>query len=652
MIRKKREAEAGPKRKVLSPVILVLTAVVLGLALRLFLIWAGKINSDEAIVGLMGMEILKGKHFAFYWGQPYMGSLEAYGAALLFLLFGISIFSLKMVPFLFFLVAACFNYLFVKRLFGREIGLISLGLLFFSPAAFTIWTISPRGGYMEVLAFGSAALYLAAVIWERPDRGEWGYYLLLGLISGIGFWTHYLFVFYLIPLGLLVILPGLLKKDTLKRSAALAFGFLVGVSPVIVYNLRHSMASMDVLHAAATVDLQTNFSNLFGQQVMAILGVNKVGRSKGPLWAPLSWTVLIIYIISTLYYLLAVWRGRQDPKGKSLNLLALPPAILVVILILSVGTGYGKFNTQRYLLPSYPIFILFLSMLIRDVHRRWRWPAAGLLVLVLTTNVFSNWEFEKNFYLSYSRNFMEDMDRILQYCRDKDVRTAYSNHWNSYTLTFLSRQELVVGDVEGLRYEPFERLVAESPHPAIIWDRHRKEVASTLKAIGYRFGMGRIGGYTVFANPRLPAEIDPSPDWREAWIQDTGGGVFDQFHGKGVISPTPSRQGMSVTFSLSEKLSIGGILLSPGDQRSFYPRSFQVSTSSDGLNWDPVKTVDHYSGGIYHRERLRFEPNGMVSILFPPREAHLVKVTLKKRGSDHPWAVGKAWISAISPADD
>ena len=647
-----RSTDTGQKSAGLTLVVLVFLAVALGLALRLYLMEAGKINSDEAIVGLMGMEILKGKHFAFYWGQPYMGSLEAYGAALFFLLFGISIFSLKMVPFLFFLIAALFNYLFVKRLFGKEVGLISLGLLFFSPAAFTIWTISPRGGYMEVLAFGSAALYLSAVIWERPDRGEWGYYLLLGLISGIGFWTHYLFVFYLIPLGLLVILPGLLKKDTLKRSAALALGFLVGASPMIIYNLRHSLASMDVIYAAATVDLDVNFSNIFGQQVKAILGVNKVGRSKGPLWPPLSWTVLTIYIISAFYYLLTAWRNRRDPQGKNLNLLALAPAILVVILILSVGTGYGKFNTQRYLLPAYPIFILFLSMLIREVYRRWRWPAAVIMVLVLTTNIFSNWEFENRFYLSYSRDFMGDMHRILQYCRDKDVRTAYSNHWNSYTLTFLSQQELVVGDVEGLRYEPFERLVAESPHPAIIWDRHRKEVASTLKAIGYRFGIGRIGGYTVFANPRLPAEIDPVPDWREAWIQDTAGGDFTPFQGKGVISPTPSERGMSVTFSLSEKLRIGGVLLSPGNQRSFYPRSFQVSTSSDGLMWDPVKTVDHYSGGIYHRERLRFEPNGMVSILFPPRKAHLVKVTIKKGAKDLPWAVGKAWIGAVSRAGD
>ncbi len=45
---------------------------------------------DEAVTGEMALHILKGEPQLFFWGQPYMGALEAYLSAFLFYLFGSS----------------------------------------------------------------------------------------------------------------------------------------------------------------------------------------------------------------------------------------------------------------------------------------------------------------------------------------------------------------------------------------------------------------------------------------------------------------------------------------------------------------------------------------------------------------------------------
>ena len=58
-----------------------------GLALRLAVIASplGEIDGDEAVVGLMARHIaFLGELPVFYWGQPYLGSLEAFTAAPLF----------------------------------------------------------------------------------------------------------------------------------------------------------------------------------------------------------------------------------------------------------------------------------------------------------------------------------------------------------------------------------------------------------------------------------------------------------------------------------------------------------------------------------------------------------------------------------------
>ena len=76
------------KKSQLIGAIFVLAAV-----LRLVLIFSygDSLNGDEAVVGLMAKHIGEGTNVpVFYYGQPYMGSMEAMLAALLFALGGIS----------------------------------------------------------------------------------------------------------------------------------------------------------------------------------------------------------------------------------------------------------------------------------------------------------------------------------------------------------------------------------------------------------------------------------------------------------------------------------------------------------------------------------------------------------------------------------
>src|SRR2546427_2321359 len=76
-------------------------ALLVGMALRLAVIVSplGEIDADEAVVGLMARHIaFLGDRPVFYYGQPYLGSLEAFSAAPLFGVFNSSTPLLKLVP--------------------------------------------------------------------------------------------------------------------------------------------------------------------------------------------------------------------------------------------------------------------------------------------------------------------------------------------------------------------------------------------------------------------------------------------------------------------------------------------------------------------------------------------------------------------------
>ena len=103
--------------------------VALAMLLRIVLTALGwpVTNSDESTMGLMAVHIASFKDFPlFFWGQNYMGAFEAYLAAVLFHVFGISVFTLRLVTmleFAIFLVSmygAC-NTVFAKRRISHDV---------------------------------------------------------------------------------------------------------------------------------------------------------------------------------------------------------------------------------------------------------------------------------------------------------------------------------------------------------------------------------------------------------------------------------------------------------------------------------------------------------------------------------------------------
>src|SRR5437763_10467140 len=100
--------------------------LLVGLAFRLAIIASplGEFDGDEAVVGLMARHIaFLGERPVFYWGQPYLGSLEAFTAAPLFRIFNSSTWLLKLVPTAYSLGFVWLSALLARQVFGEGVGL-------------------------------------------------------------------------------------------------------------------------------------------------------------------------------------------------------------------------------------------------------------------------------------------------------------------------------------------------------------------------------------------------------------------------------------------------------------------------------------------------------------------------------------------------
>jgi uncharacterized membrane protein YeaQ/YmgE (transglycosylase-associated protein family) len=157
----------------------MIVVVLVLLRSAIFVFWEqSSFDSDQAVMGLMAKQLAEGRAFpVFLYGQNYILGVEAWMAAAMFLLFGVSVASLKLPLLLINVIVA----ILLVVLFEREIGLSAplaamAALVFILPAPGTAaHLLDASGGNLEPFLY-------VILLWLTRNRPGW-----CGLIFGIGF---------------------------------------------------------------------------------------------------------------------------------------------------------------------------------------------------------------------------------------------------------------------------------------------------------------------------------------------------------------------------------------------------------------------------------------------------------------------------------
>lgn len=220
----------------------------LAVAIRLVLAGLGwpPTNSDEATMGLMGMHIAyHGEHPTFFYGQYYMGSLEAYLAVVPFRLFGASVFTLRLGLIFMFALFLLSMYVLTRLLFTKEFALLCLALLSLGSSQMFIRQLEANGGYIETLMLAAASVLLAcwlALTYERSRLHgrrrllRLSAYGCLGLAMGLSLWSDPITLPFL--LAAVVILVIFCWREAITWAPiCLLLGVIIGAYPLISYNI-------------------------------------------------------------------------------------------------------------------------------------------------------------------------------------------------------------------------------------------------------------------------------------------------------------------------------------------------------------------------------------------------------------------------------
>jgi hypothetical protein len=454
----------------------VLAVAILLILIRslVFVFWPQSyFDSDQAVYGLMAKHISQGRAFPlFMYGQSYLLAVEAWLAAPVFLIAGVSVAALKFPLLIMNVVIA----LLLMRIFWREVGLsppltLVAALFFVFPAPGTsAELVAAAGANIEPFLY-------VTLLWLTRNRPNWG-----GLILGIGFLNREFTIYGLAALlvlealhGVLFNREGLLRRAKMLRTAAEVFLLVTwlkqfssaagpGTSLADLYT-REGNDNLHELLNRICIDPRTmltglwdgvtvHLSRLFGMAVEPLTehsidsGVGQGLPGGRLLLAAIA--IIAIARIATRIGRERQWRPEYDPC-----------AYFVLVGLLSFGANAmlrcGVIGVMRYDLLSIIGATGLAAFFLRAETSR---PIVAIwtgLVMVWALGIGIA---HARLLAEYTRHPPIGAKRmVIRHLEVQNIRYAYADYWFAYYISFLTNERIIVASTDTSRVAEYKKIV-------------------------------------------------------------------------------------------------------------------------------------------------------------------------------------------------
>ena len=570
-----------------SDVVYLLFLMIVGLALRLdFVLPANSvIDADEAIVGLMARHLLAGADIPiFYYGQHYMGSLEAIITAGMFYLFGESSFTLKLTPLIFSITLIPLMFALTKQYTGSRGARFAALLMAIPPVGLVIWSTKARGGFIEILVIGALALFFSGKLLLNCRRGYFNPKLLAAACGflGLGWWVNNQIVFFFIPVGI-ILFNALWKadraapKDLVKHLFVGAVAFFLGGAPFWLYNIQHGFVSFGLFSAARGSSVAEHINGLISVSLPILIG-SKHFWDTNNIFPNATLYFSAIYFVALAATVLAAVKPLSQATEESDKLSPWYPIILVfsTLAIFSFSSFGYLVQAPRYLLPTYVGLFLIAGIGLERIGSFSNRITLLLVGLLLTQNMVSAYYSERALpgepMIFNGDRVARDNLPLTDFLKQKGISLVRTNYWVGYRLAFETAEQikfLVYQEPRSVRIPEYEKFISDSNRqyvPLVLSPKQADIVDHGLHSMGYQFKRESVGSYEVFYElvdqdqeqheiPRSAYSIDANFNADAAPLAVDG----DPHTRWG--SAHPQTPGMFVEISFSKPTVVGGIVM-------------------------------------------------------------------------------------------
>jgi len=414
-------------------------------------------NSDEAVVGLMAKHILKGENFLYFYGQSYMGSVDAYLIALGFSLFGEEIWVIRLTQVFLYAILIIVNYLFVLTSFNnKKIAFYSSLFMVFPTVNTVLYTTVTLGGYVESLLLGILSFYISTIIIKKINNGNCQLMCLVGaqgFILGAGLFIN--------PLSLTLVLPSIINavfhilsarsdKSIIIRLIGIFFLFFFIGSSFFWYALLFSKGAsvlQELSGSAVAVENQTYFNEALSHLVSFLLFGLTVILGIRPPWSVELFAVWIIPFVLSFWLLVFYYFTKQKITLRiELSIILSLTGVFLLVIGGFIFTSFGVDPSGRYFLPLMIPLSVFAGYAIEKFNKFF---LSFLAIIVLAYQIYGTWSssirepFITTQFYSPAQVDHSNIEKLKEFLINENEFFGFSNYWIAYPLAFVSDEEII-----------------------------------------------------------------------------------------------------------------------------------------------------------------------------------------------------------------
>lgn len=484
----------------------IILIVFLALSLKAILLLGERIpfNSDEAIVALMARHILEGERPVFFYGQVYMGSLDAFLVAGGFLLFGQHVWVIRLLQGVLYLCTIITTAAIGRLAFrSAEAGLMAALLLAIPTVNVSLYTTASLGGYGEALLLGNLIFLLGFWLLQNDEISSFStktlvFIFLLGLCSGLGLWANGITLVFSVPVILAIGARQVIHFRRTRQWSALAclllviIGGLVGAFPWWLYAMQKGWPALiyELLGSAVAVEKGAWLTRIADHLVNLVLLGGTATFGLRPPWE-IRWLALplIPFVMGFWLAVIVFWVKKFLSSSNNRLGYRLLAGIPLMVVAGFLFTPFGVDPSGRYFLPvTMPLALVAVLMVKEWIPSNGlrKIAVVGLLIFNLTGTLQCAWKstpgLTTQFYAVTIIDHRYDQE-LINFLKEHHETRGYTNYWVSYPIAFLSQEEVIFTprlpyhlDLRHTsrdnRYKPYHDLVESSERVSYITTRN------------------------------------------------------------------------------------------------------------------------------------------------------------------------------------